>query len=373
MSELDDRAIAHAAHLERLCADGGPLTAESPHATTSNPAWFTQVDGRFEPTPERLLLHKRLLAEAEARFPHVRRDRLAIVLAGPPGAGKSSAQSTLIAATGRPAEHFRVVNADDFKDDLLDQAMKDGSYERHLMPPEVTRAQAAGERFYPRELASLVHEESSMLAKTAITTSIRRGDNLVVDGTLASKTSADRLFRQLDRRRYTVVVASVETSRHETERRIAGRWRGGYTRAEAGIPKTPREGVMGGRWVPGGLTDSMYRDGPRQSVCRDVATWAKGRFRSIVKLERYRVNPATGQPQLEGRPAMAVPAGKQGRSPDRTAAARATGRRPRPARVAPGAVPKMVAVPKVVVRRSKAAKAQAPPTPRPRPVRDHGR
>ncbi|WP_148667467.1 hypothetical protein [Arthrobacter sp. Hiyo1] len=36
----DDQAAAHRAHLERLCADGGPLTAHSRYATTQNPEWF---------------------------------------------------------------------------------------------------------------------------------------------------------------------------------------------------------------------------------------------------------------------------------------------------------------------------------------------
>lgn len=36
----DERAAAHRAHLERLCADDGPLTAHSEHATTQNPEWF---------------------------------------------------------------------------------------------------------------------------------------------------------------------------------------------------------------------------------------------------------------------------------------------------------------------------------------------
>jgi len=42
------------------------------------------------PTPERARLHRRLLDEARAEHPGVRADRRAIVLAGPPGAGKST-------------------------------------------------------------------------------------------------------------------------------------------------------------------------------------------------------------------------------------------------------------------------------------------
>jgi predicted ABC-type ATPase len=388
-SELDARAAAHAAHLERLCVDGGPLTAESPHATTNNPEWFTRSGGQFAPTAARAELHRRLLGESEAAHPHVRQDREAIVLAGPPGAGKSTAQADLIATTGRPADHFRVVNADDFKDKLLLQAMDDGSYERHLMPPEVRRAQAAGERFYPRELASLVHEESSLLAKSAIRDSIRRGDNLVVDGTLSGQKSAGKLFEQLEKAGYKVTVASVEAPRSATQSRIAGRWRGGYKRSETGTAKTPLDAKLGGRWVPGGLTTSLYPHGPRQSVCRDVAEWARQRFPAVQQLQRYRIN-AVGTPTLEQKPAMATSAARNGRAATRPAPAttrspkaRATSTavppgaarvaRPRPAVGRPGplAVPKM-AVPQAVARRAKAAKA-LPPKPHRKPDRGHGR
>jgi hypothetical protein len=206
--------------------------------------------------------------------------------------------------------------------------MKDGSYDRHLMPPEVKQATAAGERFYPRELASLVHEESSLLAKSAISDSIRRGENLVVDGTLSGQKSAGRLFEQLEQAGYKVTVASVEASRPLTEKRIAGRWRGGFKRAENGTAKSPRDAALGGRWVPGGLTTSLYPNGARQSVCRDVAEWAKQRFPAIGQLQRYRVNPGTGTPELEGKPVMAAPPARNGRTAARTAptpaAARAT-------------------------------------------------
>ncbi|MCA4131885.1 hypothetical protein [Arthrobacter sp. M4] len=35
----EDQAAAHRPRLERLCAEGGPLTAHSRHATTQNPEW----------------------------------------------------------------------------------------------------------------------------------------------------------------------------------------------------------------------------------------------------------------------------------------------------------------------------------------------
>src|SRR5699024_4005932 len=47
---------------------------------------------------------------------------------------------------------------------LLREALADGSYEVWIKPDAVRDLEAQGERFFPLELAALVHEESSMLA-----------------------------------------------------------------------------------------------------------------------------------------------------------------------------------------------------------------
>ena len=49
------------------------------------------------------------------------------MLAGPPGAGKSTSQDDLIAASGLDREAWRVINNDDFKDQLLRAAVDDGT------------------------------------------------------------------------------------------------------------------------------------------------------------------------------------------------------------------------------------------------------
>lgn len=67
------------------------------------------------------------------------------------------------------------VNPDDFKDELLVTALADGSYDSYLVPDEVRGLEAAGEKFYPRELAALVHNESSILARKAIRDALDRG------------------------------------------------------------------------------------------------------------------------------------------------------------------------------------------------------
>lgn len=84
--------------MERLGAPGGPLTAQSSTATTQNAEWFNVRRG--EPRQDRRRVHNEIVARFIESRPEVRRDRKAIVLAGPPGAGKSTAQAALIKATG---------------------------------------------------------------------------------------------------------------------------------------------------------------------------------------------------------------------------------------------------------------------------------
>jgi len=144
----------HAASLQAFSRPGGPLSADSPHATINNPRWFLRRRGRPTALPIRRALHRQLLASWRANA-EVASDKRAIVLAGPPGAGKSTVLRTLLNATGTPADQWRVINSDDFKDLILRATREDGSYDE-LVPPAVAERQAAGERFWPRELAALV-------------------------------------------------------------------------------------------------------------------------------------------------------------------------------------------------------------------------
>ena len=94
---------------------------------------------------------------------------------------KSSRSVSVNVSLGANRSAWLTVDADEFKRALLITAIKDGSYERTILPPEVRAAETAGERFYPLELASLVHEESSLLATRLRDEAIRDGLNVVVD------------------------------------------------------------------------------------------------------------------------------------------------------------------------------------------------
>jgi DNA polymerase III delta prime subunit len=126
------------------------------------------------PRAARQRLHDRLLAQWRAHAPEVATDRRALLLAGPPGAGKSTAQSNLTDSIGVPLARWRIIDSDDFKDLILQAALQDGTYEP-LVPPELGELERAGERFWPRELAAIVHGEAAILVERAVSDSIARG------------------------------------------------------------------------------------------------------------------------------------------------------------------------------------------------------
>lgn len=293
----DDQTAGHRAHLEWLCAEGGPLTAHSRHATTQNPEWFNVK--RQQPRPERRALHNEILADFVASRPDVLRHRKAIVLAGPPGAGKSTAQNALIATTRTRPENWLPINPDDFKDELLMKAREDGSYDGYLVPDEVRELEAAGERFYPRELAALVHNESAILAKKAIRDAIDRGDNIIIDGTLSSEKNARTQLEVLQAAGYDVKIADVETAQPVSEARILARWERGYLDAESGIA-IGREAELGGRWVPRSFSAGLYTPtGATDSICAANALMVATDYGCVSEYLVYRVADKDSAPELE--------------------------------------------------------------------------
>lgn len=123
--EAPNPTDAHRETVRAFARPGGPLDPSGPNATTANPRWFFAGDVRRR-TPERRALHRRLLDEARAERPAARAERRAIVLAGPPGAGKSTVLRDVL---GVDASAWVTIDADEFKYKLLREALADGSYE----------------------------------------------------------------------------------------------------------------------------------------------------------------------------------------------------------------------------------------------------
>jgi len=247
--ELEQRR----ALLTSLSEPGGPLTIDAPHATINDRRYFRMVDGEPVPTPARRDLHARILAQWNSSQSNIQRNHRAVLMAGPPGAGKSSAQAELL---GDQVEQYRLLDADEFKRQLLEEAVADGSLQE-MLPPELRTAAGDPGRFYPNELSALVHRESSILLETAVEQSLSRGEDVIIDGTMAWKPWAVQLVTDLERKGYAISIADVEAPQHVAAERIVQRWQKGHMAALA-APATDVAAQMGGRWLPASAVDRMF-------------------------------------------------------------------------------------------------------------------
>ena len=238
----------HVDTVRRLSKPGEALGVGAPTSTMQNPRWWV----RGEPTPSRDRLHRALRAEVLAEASEVRQERRALVLAGPPGAGKGGIKADVL---GEALEGYLSVDADDFKVLLLEAAERNGSLGEWITPEAVRELEAQGERFFPLELASLVHEESSILAADLRERAIASGDNIIVDTVLSDEGSALALGDQLAAAGYMVQVVDVEVPFELSEKRIRSRWQQEYQAALDG------GSGLGGRWVPSEYARDVF-DGP---------------------------------------------------------------------------------------------------------------
>ena len=205
-------------------------------------------------------LRKKILSEYFAENPNVLRDRKVVVMAGPPGAGKSSARRDRISASEE--QHWRFIDPDEFKTRLLRHARQTGEYDS-LIPPEVQARIAAGEKFAPGEFASLVHEESSAIARMAVETSVNRGERVVIDGINGSTKKITARIDELATHGYTDIdIICVDGPRDVTRARVINRWADGYSQFEGG-----NDAGFNARYVPEHITDELYRDEQRFSSC----------------------------------------------------------------------------------------------------------
>ena len=273
----------HAATIRALSAPGAPLSAESPHATIANPAWFITAGRIIAPTPLRRRLHQQVLAPYRDRLAEVAHDRRAIVLAGPPGAGKSRILADVVGPEGSAGRRaWLEVDPDEIKKALLDAAADDGSYETFIKPPAVLELEEAGEKFFPLDFAALVHEESSALAKTIRSEAISSGANIVIDSVLSKPDAAVELGRELAQAGYQVEVIDVEVPYEVSAARIAERWRSSYLKALDGQDR------HGGRWVPESYARSVYGADPgARSIAQQSADRLATECPNVTRLRRY--------------------------------------------------------------------------------------
>ncbi|PRI12501.1 zeta toxin family protein [Leucobacter massiliensis] len=267
----------HIDFIRELSKPGGVLDKKGPHATVNNPQWF--YPGGKRPRRDRAALHAKLKREVRNAFPNAVQGGQALVLAGPPGAGKGTVKDT---ALKKDVDLYVNVDADEFKKLLLREAIADGSLESHIKPVEVHELEAQGEPFYPLELASLVHEESSILATALRDELIDEGTNVIVDTVLSDPGKAVDLGRQLSEAGYEVSVVDVEVPFEVSEDRIVERWQKGMREFESGKIE-----ALGGRWVPSAYTRPLFDTEHGRSKSQDAAQVLAESCSRVRRYERH--------------------------------------------------------------------------------------
>ncbi|MDO5645923.1 MAG: zeta toxin family protein [Dermabacter sp.] len=286
----------HIGLVRELSKPGGPLDKGADNASLRNPAWYRH-DGSRRANREASL--NRMKAEVVGNSPNARNERRALVLAGPPGAGKGSVAEAVL---GEDRDHYVNIDADEFKKLLLQEAIADGSYEGWIKPSEVRDLEARGEKFHPLELASLVHEESARLSRIFRTEMIAQGKNIIVDTVLSDPEMAVQMGEHLAEAGYQVTVVDVEVPFEVSEDRIVQRWQHAMREAESGKGE-----ALGGRWVPSSYARPLFDTEHGRSKSQDAALQLAQSCPRVVRYERYFTSVEEHRASLrEGRAAQPV-------------------------------------------------------------------
>lgn len=235
---MDDATLREVeAELNALSAPGAPLHKDAGLATYRAGDLIT---------PDRVRGQRRLLDELIAEGEgDIEKDGLAaVVTAGPPGAGKS----TTVDVLHMGGKGWRVIDSDEIKKRLLEEAIRDG-----LFADPLAHRLADGYFIMPNELSGLVHNESVFLADRLIERSLEERENVVIHGTLAWDGLARRYAKMLELNEYeSLTIVDVEVDCATALRQAYRRWSEGRTREINGA----REG--GGRFTPSEAITRLY-------------------------------------------------------------------------------------------------------------------
>lgn len=264
----------HIDHVRELTRRDGALATRAGTASLHNPVWF-RAPG--VPRAGRDRLHAQYVEERLAELEPTQR-RHAIVMAGPPGAGKSTLRTREL--VDEVAGHV-LIDPDEIKRFLLRQADEDGSLKGFLKPAAVRELEAVGERFFPLELSALVHVEAVQIADVLRIEALERGYPVVIDGVLSQRSQAVAVGRQLEGAGYGIDAVAVDVPFEVSEHRIRSRWREAYIDTLEG-----KGDLMGGRWVPSDYARAMFDglDGRSRS-----AVAAEQLAHEVGAVDRYRV------------------------------------------------------------------------------------
>jgi predicted ABC-type ATPase len=274
--ELDHRRE----QFEALSTADGPLTPRSPSASVHQPDWYTD---QGHATTMRLALHDRLLEEFRAEATEVPTERVAVVITGPPGAGKSSVRADILRETGTRPEQWRHIDPDAFRDRLLTAEHESGNVRRtvpleaaHLMPT-------------PRELSSQYFVESAKLTMRAQTSAVAAGENLMIEGVYSYPKRLDTLVKGLEKKGYTVHLANVDIRPDLALERTRARYRADAERASVLGVQVLGKDALGGRFVAAESLAGHFDDhgGSRATAAtREVAD----RRQAVLSHRQYTVD-----------------------------------------------------------------------------------
>lgn len=244
----DDHQLrgAVAAQLIAMSAPGNLLHTNADHNT----------DIRYTGEITRSKFRKRVIGEYLDRQTPSRGGYSAIVTAGAPGAGKSTA----LREYGADLAGFRVLDPDIVKDYLIEQALRDGIYDDIL-----SHCLDDGSTVAPRELAALVHHESTRLIDQIRRICITQRENIVVEGTLSWKGLPPKLVTEFTEGEYeSVEVIAIEADRGTCHEQALSRWWSGRRQWVDGADS------LGGRFTPPAAIDICYTDN-ESSLCTEHA------------------------------------------------------------------------------------------------------
>lgn len=257
-------------------------------ATYSRRENWREVAGQKVPTPGRRELIEFMVASRLSEFPQLRQERKAIVLAGPPGAGKGYVTGNLL----ENAAWYVQCDPDEFKVAIVRHELEAGRLDA-LKTDLVRSYEAQGHVFAPMEFASLVHEESSAINARLQSSLLRDGSNLIFDTVLGSHGKAEELARTLDRTGYTFEVVSVQTTPEISRASRHDRWREPYELFLQG------QHALGGRPVPSEFANDLFPPDRGPSLPEQNALWLAENAPGCVRYRVFRRTDAAAGHALE--------------------------------------------------------------------------
>jgi predicted ABC-type ATPase len=246
--DSDGRWTRTGTDVGRAVADVARRTALIERAIHSPQAQTTEQTHTIAPgvwSPERDRIHREIVNDIYAKAAHVPNNGHAIMLGGPPGAGKTS---TLHDSVGVNPSDYLVINPDDMKEELA----------RRGLIPEIP-----GHDLSPMERSSLVHAESMRLARMLADRAYHDHKNIIWDTTMSWRSATESHIKALrDAKYHKIDAVVIDVSENVRRKRALERYAAGQRAYENGHG-------YGGRYVPEKVMHDQH-DAEGHSYARGV-------------------------------------------------------------------------------------------------------